>query len=134
MRFTITEAALHLRADLYERRTAEETKRFLGTLAEEALARGMDRVLIAVHSSSAIFSTQQFGLPAFMDLLASRPAHRIALVADTWEVQLAHQYVAVLARFRGLAVRSFSDESEALAWLYPAASANQRRSDERNLR
>ena len=123
MRFTITEGALHLRGDLYARRTAEETKRFLAALAEEALTRGMDRVLISVHSSSAIFSTQQFGLPAFMDLLASRPAHRVALVGDTWEVQLAHQYVAMLARLRGLTVRSFGHENEAAAWLRSAAGA-----------
>ena len=117
MRFTITEAALYLRGDLYERTTVEETKRFLDALAKEALRRGMDQVLISVHSSTAIFRTQQFGLPALMDLVASRPAHRIALVADTWEVQLAQQYVAMLARLRGLTVRSFRDDGEALAWL-----------------
>ena len=123
MRFTITGAADHVRGDLYERRTIEETRRFLDALAGEALRRGTDLVLISVHSSAAIFRTEQFGLPAFLDLLASRPAHRIALVADTWEVQLAHQYVAMLARLRGLTVRSFRNESEASAWLRSESAA-----------
>ena len=121
MRFTITDAADYLRGDLYERRTVEETRQFLDALAREALQCGTDRVLISVHSSSAIFRTQQFGLPAFLDLLASRPAHRIALLADAWEVQLAHQYVAMMARLRGLTVRSFRSEGEAVAWLRSGA-------------
>lgn len=121
MRFTIRAGLNYVRDDLYERKTVEETRRFLHALANEALRRDMDRVLISVHSSSAVFRTQQFGLPAFLDLLASRPGHRIALVADTWEVQLAHQYVAMLARLRHLTVRSFRNDTEAFGWLRSAS-------------
>lgn len=117
MRFTIRFAPRYVRGDLYERSTVEETRQFLVALASEAAHRGIDRVLISVHSSTAIFSTQQFGLPAFLELLASRPAHRIAMIADSWEVQLAHQYIAMFARLRGLAVRSFRNQNEAVVWL-----------------
>lgn len=117
MRFTLTHVDGCLRADLYERETAEETRRFLEALAQEALAAGCDRVLIANHSTRAIFRVQKFGLPRMLELVASRPAHRIALVADRMEVRMAQQYVVTLARLKGLNVKSFGTERQALAWL-----------------
>ncbi len=117
MRFTIRRVDAYVRGDLYDRETGEETRQFLQALADKARTHGADRVLVCIHSSRALFNVQQFGLSTFLDLLASRSGHRVALVADTWEVQLAQQYVATLARLKGLAVRTFSREADAIAWL-----------------
>jgi pimeloyl-ACP methyl ester carboxylesterase len=117
MRFTISHAGNYLRGDMYERKTAEETRQFLLAVAAEALKSAVDRVLISVHSSRPIFRVQGFGLAEFFETIASRPAHRIATIADSYEGQLAQQYVVTLARLRGLNVRSFRSESEAIAWL-----------------
>jgi len=117
MRFTIRRVDKYLRADLYERQTADDTRRFLQAVTAEALRSEVDRVLISVHASRPIFRTQQLGLPAFFDTLESRPAHRIATLADSYEGRLAQQYVVTLARQRGLNVRSFKSESDAIAWL-----------------
>ena len=117
MWFKLEHVDNYLRADVYGRETAEETRRFLQAVADEALKKKVDRVLISVHSSRPIFRLQQFGLSEFLETLASRPSHRIATVADSFEGQLAQQYVARIARARGLRVRSFGSEDPAIAWL-----------------
>ena len=117
MRFTIRRVGNYMRADLYERRTADETREFLQALATEALGASVDRVLISVHASRPIFRVQRLGLPELFESIASRPAHRVAAVADSYEGRLAQQYVVTLARQRGLNVRSFRSEGDAIAWL-----------------
>jgi hypothetical protein len=117
MWFTVKQVDNYLRGDVYGRETAEETQRFLQAVAAEAEKSGVDRVLISVHSSRPIFRVQQYGLPEFLQIVASRPAHRIAAVADSFEGRLAQQYVVRIARARGLNVRSFSSEEAAAAWL-----------------
>jgi len=117
MWFTISRVENYLRGDLYERETADETRRFLLAMAAEALKTEVDRVLVSVHASRPIFRVQGFGLAELFVTIASRPAHRIATVADSFEGQLAQQYVVTLARLRGLNVRSFSSEADAIAWL-----------------
>ena len=117
MRFTVQHRDGYLRGDLYHRETAEETRQFLQALATEALKSGVDRVLISVHASRTVFRAERWGLSDFLNVVASRPVHRIAAVADNYEGHLGQQYVAMLARLRGLNVRSFSSEAEAIVWL-----------------
>jgi len=117
MQFTLRQVGNYLRGDLYHRQSAEETSQFLQAVAKEALGSAVDRVLISVHASRPIFRVQQLGLPELFKTIASRPEHRVAMVADTYEGQLAQQYVVTLARQRGLNVRSFRSEGEAVAWL-----------------
>jgi hypothetical protein len=117
MRFTIRRVEHYLRGDLYERRTADETREFLHAVASAALGASVDRVLISVHASRPIFRVQQLGLPEFFETITSRPAHRVAMLADSYEGRLAQQYVVTLARQRGLNVRSFRSEGDAIAWL-----------------
>jgi hypothetical protein len=83
----------------------------------EALGASVDRVLISVHASRPIFRVQRLALPELFESVASRPAHRVAAVADSYEGRLAQQYVVTLARQRGLNVRSFRSEGDAIAWL-----------------
>jgi len=115
--FTLEHIENYLRADVYGRETPEETRRFLQAVAGEAQKSGVGRVLISVHSSRPIFRVQRYGLSEFLETVASRPAHRIATVADRFEGQLAQQYVVRIARARGLNVRSFSSDEAAAAWL-----------------
>jgi hypothetical protein len=42
---------------------------------------------------------------------------RIALVGDTRDLRMSHDYIELLARQRGLNVRSFAVEAAALEWL-----------------
>ena len=118
MRFTVKHVEDYIRGDLFERVTGEETDTFLRAVAADALACGRDLVLLSVHTSRAIFRVDQFKLSEHMEVVASRPAHRIALVADDLEVRLAHQYIATLARLKGLNVQTFDTEAQAIAWLH----------------
>lgn len=120
IRFTIKRVDGYLHADAYGRKTAEDTRRFLQAVADEALKSGVDRVLISVHASRPIFRVQQFGLSEFLETVASRPAHRIAIVADSFEGRLAQQYVVRIARERGLNIASFRSEEAAARWIQRA--------------
>ena len=120
MRFTIRRVDSYLRAEVHGRETGDETRRFLQAVAQEALKSEVDRVLISVRASRPIFRVQQFGLSEFLETVASRPAHRVALVADSFEGRLAQQYVVRIARARGLNIASFRSDETAAAWLQRA--------------
>jgi hypothetical protein len=117
MRFTIEQVGSYIRGDLHERQTAEETRQFLEALAAEALRHRVARILVSVHSSRALFRAQDSFVVPMFHLLAPLGGHRLALVADTRDVRLAQEYAAVSAVQKGLTVKCFAREDEAIAWL-----------------
>jgi hypothetical protein len=117
MRFTLEILSGYLRAELFERKTAEETREFVRAVTAKALEADRERVLIRVHSSKPIFRVEQYGASAALKELAARPAVRVALVATEEELHAAHQYLEVLARQLGANVRAFRDEAPAVGWL-----------------
>ena len=116
MRYEITLHPAYLRADLYRRRSAEETREFLEAVAAEGIRHQKWRVLISVHASDPIFTVEKYGLSSFIEI-AQKYAEKIALVADTREVRIAHEYAAVLARIGGVDVKTFREDAIAIAWL-----------------
>ena len=116
MRYEITLHPAYLRADLYSRRSAEETREFLEAVATESIRSEKWRVLISVHASDPIFTVEKYGLSSFIEI-AQQYAERVALVADTREVRMAHEYAAVLVRLAGVDIRTFREEDAAVAWL-----------------
>lgn len=117
MESKITVIQDYLKADVYHRETAAETKEFLGKVAAETLARGCTKVMISIHDSRAIFKVRDLGISLYLDELRSRPNYRVALVADSDEVHAAHEYIRVLARQYGVGLECFRDEGSALRWL-----------------
>lgn len=122
MWYQITDASGYLRAELHDRQTADETRQFLNALVAECVKRDCFRVLISVHSSRPIFSVEKYGLSAFIET-AIKNAAKIAVLADSPEIRLAHEYAVMLARLRGVNVRAFRDETAAVEWLSNGASA-----------
>ena len=112
----IVEDADCLRAELFGRQTAAETREFLNVLADYATKRGQTRLLICVRCSKPVFTVEKYGIVEFFDLV-SRYSARIALLGDSEEIRIAHQYIEALARQRGVNVRAFRDEPTALRWL-----------------
>jgi hypothetical protein len=110
MHFTFEFAQGYLRAELFSRQTAEETEKFVDALVAEARRASVDRILVWVRNSRAIFRDQ-------FKPLASQPGVRIALLADSEEVRASHQYIEVLAGQQGASVRAFRDERRALDWI-----------------
>ena len=117
MQYKIAMERGFLRADLLERETAEETRRFLRAVVFESVRHGCSRILVRVRSSKTLFTVERSGVLETFKKLASDPAHRIALVGDTVELGMSHDYVALLARQQGITLRNFHNESQAIEWL-----------------
>jgi hypothetical protein len=117
MQYKIAMERGFLRADLLERETAEETRRFLRAVVFESVKHGCSRILVHVRSSKTLFTVERYGVLETFKKLASDPAHRIALLGDTVELGMSHDYVALLARQQGIRLRNFQNESEAVEWV-----------------
>jgi len=107
----ITVEAGYLKADLFNRQTAEETRDALAAIAAEARKHKCSQILISVHASRPIFKVEQYGLPDYF-----RELGRIALTGDSAELRISQQYIESLARRNGINVRSFPNEQSALHW------------------
>ncbi|MGB5082441.1 MAG: hypothetical protein WBO23_17070 [Burkholderiales bacterium] len=105
-----------LEAELFFRETAAETREFLVAAESEARRHGCRRVLISVHASRALFKVGEYGLSDYFKELKRVSEYKIALMGDSDELRLSHQYVESLARQHGISVRSFRDRGEALRW------------------
>jgi hypothetical protein len=112
-----------LRADLFHRKTAEEAREFFGAVADTAMRRGCASILISVHTSTPLFTVDRSGFLTEFVSLGSDPAHKIALVADTEELNYSHEYLELLGQRHRLNVRHFRNEVSALEWLKPVKEA-----------
>jgi len=110
MQYKIAMERGYLRADLLERETAEETRRFLRAVVFESVKHRCPRILVHVRSSKTLFTVERYGVLETFKKLASDPAHRIALLGDTVELGMSHDYVALLARQQGISLRNFQNE------------------------
>src|SRR6266516_2945137 len=80
MQYRIAMERGFLRADLLERETAEETRRFLRAVVFESIRHGCPRVLVHVRSSKTLFTVERYGVLETFKRLASDPAHRSAVI------------------------------------------------------
>ena len=106
----------YLRADLFNRVTAEEAREFFEAVAGSASRYRRSRILISVHSSTPMFTVERSGFLTRFTNIGVDPAHKIALVADDQELDHSHEYLVLLGRLRGINVRHFREESSALDW------------------
>ena len=127
MQYKIAMERGFLRADLLERETAEETRRFLQAVVLESVKHGCPRILVHVRSSKTLFTVERHGVLETFKKLASDPAHRIALLGDTVELGMSHDYVALLARQQGITLRNFQNESQAIEWVRDRRGRGDRR-------
>lgn len=102
-------------AVLTGRETAQQTKEFLRDVASYSPAHAA--FLIRVRASKPVFQLAQYGLTESLHGVAPSPSHRIALLADTLDLQVSHEYLELIARQHALNVRSFRDAAAALRWL-----------------
>ncbi len=102
------------RAELVDRETVKETKDFLRAVARHSARHSS--ILIHVRASKPIFQVEHYGLIDDFKEIARTPSHQIALLADAVDLHASHEYIELIARQRGLNVRSFRSEAEALEW------------------
>jgi hypothetical protein len=120
-----------LRAELFDRETVKETKTFFQAIVSASRESRPRYILISVRSSKPIFQLERHGLLEYFRELAVTPSRRIALLSDSADLRLSHEYVELIARQHGLNVRSFLDETAAYQWFRDPRQRQERRSQER---
>jgi len=116
MLYKVTIEPAYLKAELFNRETMEETREFLQIVAGAAMRHQRSSVLICVHSSNPVFTVERSGFLAYFRRLATDPSHKIALLGDSEELGISHQYIELIGRQHGVNVQSFRDEGSALKW------------------
>ena len=116
-----------LRAELLGRETVEETKAFFQAIVSASKESRSPSILISVRSSKPIFQFERHGLIEYLRKLAATSSRRIALLGDSAELRLSHEYVELIAGLRGLNVRSFPDETTAYRWFEDPRRERERR-------
>ncbi len=91
MLYKITVEPEYLKAELFNRETMEETREFLHTV-------------------------ERSGFLAYFRKLSADPSHKIALLGDSEELGISHQYIELIGRQHGINVQSFRDEGSAVKW------------------
>src|SRR5437660_8095165 len=122
-----------LRAELFGRETVEETKTFFQAIVSAASETRCPCILISVRSSKPIFQLERHGLIEYFRKLAVTSSRRIALLGDSRDLRLSHEYVELIARQHGLNVRSFPDETSAYQWFRDPRGQERRRQKERRI-
>ncbi len=79
-----------------------------------------------MRNSKPIFTVERYGISRYLEI-AFKSGYKIALVGDTPELRIAHQYIAMLAVMRGVDLRTFQDEIVAIRWLKSGDTPSQGR-------
>jgi hypothetical protein len=111
----------YIRAEMVERDTAEETAEFVQALLATLRTQAAARVLISTRKSRPVFKVEQWKLSETLEQLMGMSGVRIAFIADTREIALSQEYIALLGRQRGLQFETFDSEPAAVAWLLAQA-------------
>lgn len=107
----------YLKAELSDRETAGETREFLRAVTAAAEAHRCGRVLILVRDSAPLFKVEQYGISALFKRMAGNRSYRVALLGDSEELRVSHEYIVLLANQHGANVASFRSEPDAVRWL-----------------
>jgi hypothetical protein len=117
MEYRISNENGFLRAELLDRETPDETRKFLNAVVLAGIDHPCSRVLMHVRVSKPQFTIERHGVLKTLKKIASDPMHKIALLGDTVELGMSHDYVSLLGRQQGIHIRSFQREAEAVEWL-----------------
>ncbi len=113
----ITSQSSYLVGQLFGRETAEEMREFLHAVASENETCQRSRILLDVRASRPLFHIERLGLFDSIRKLCIGPSCKIALLGDSRDLCISHEYLALRALQQGLNVRSFRDWVVAFDWL-----------------
>lgn len=107
----------YIKAELSDRQTALETREFLAAVVKSAQEHRCSRILVVVRESKPLFKVDAHGISDYLALLARNKEARVALLGDSEETRVSHEYIVILARQHGAQVQSFASEADAVGWL-----------------
>ena len=116
MRYSIEPRGGYLHCAVTGRQSADDMREFLHAVQAACRQHGCPKILMAVRNSRVIFKPEDYGLSSYVPELVS-PHCQVALVADSRELNAAHEYIELVARQQHINARAFRDESAALIWL-----------------
>jgi hypothetical protein len=122
VRYSITLRNGYLQCTVLGRDNADDMREFLHAVQAACKQHGCPRILMTVRSSRAIFKPEDYGLRTYVPELIS-PNCQIAMLGDSHELNVAHEYIELVARQRQINARAFRDEPTALLWLLGAPDA-----------
>ena len=111
----------YMKADMVERDTAAETEEFVRAIVAAVRKDRITKVLISTRKSRPVFKVEDWKLSEALGQVMSIPGLRVAFVADTRELQMSQEYIALLGRQRGLEFQVFPSEPAAVEWLLQGA-------------
>lgn len=127
MKYKLSATSDHLVAQLFGRETAEEMREFLHAVIEENRIYRRSSIFLDIRSSRPLFHTERLGLFDYFKELAGGPSCKVALLGDSQDLCISHEYVALLAQQQGLHVRSFRDRAAVFKWLDGRRRSHDRR-------
>ena len=98
MRYSIEPQQGYLKAEMVERDSALETAEFVEAIVVALHAHAADKLLISIRNSRPVFKVEEWKLSAALDKVMSIAGLQVAFIADTREVQMSQQYIALLGR------------------------------------
>ena len=116
MRYTIDVHPGYIKAEMRDRETGEETRTFVEAILAALRQSRLSRLLISVRASRPVFKVEQYGLSEALVQVAGTGL-RVAFIADSKEVGMSQEYIALLGQQKGLDFRTFATEQEAIDWL-----------------
>src|SRR2546422_3025383 len=105
MRYTIDIHPGYIKAEMRERESGEETRSFVEAILAALRQHKLPRLLISVRSSRPVFKVEQYGLSDALVQVAGSGL-RVAFIADSKEIAMSQQYIALLGQQRELAFRT----------------------------
>lgn len=117
MRCNIDTLPRYLRLEFVGRETIADARACVEVTLTELEKSGVTKVVIVVRESNPVFRVEQYGLSEVLTAFARIAGLRIAFVSDTAELFASHEYLALLAKQRGVDIGAFRDEASAVKWL-----------------
>ena len=135
MKYKISAKSDHLWSQLFDRETAEEMQEFLRAVVRENKTFRRPFVFLDIRGSRPLFNVERPGLFDCFKELSGVPSCKIAMLGDTEELCISHDYLVLLADQQGLNARSFRSKAAVFGWLNERRRRQDRRlRQERRLR
>ena len=120
MKFDIKIFEGYLRAEMLERETGAETREFLRATFDALRTHKAKKLLVSVHGSRPMYKVTEWNLSAALACARQIRGFKLALVSDTREMSMSHEYLALLCAQRGVQCKVFGSERVAVGWLTEA--------------
>lgn len=117
MKYDIKMCDGYLRAEMVDRESGEETREFILATVDALRAHNTRKLLVSVNRSIPLYKVTEWDLAGAIECASRIKGFRLALLSDSRELSMSHEYIALLSTQRGLECKVFGSEKSAVEWL-----------------